>query len=133
MQMNQLQFNQFGHFNQFNAGFQPPFQEGRPSLYSNPIPPVAGYAPNMPPPNVSKEGADEVDLSLFASIASTMSSNATLNFTKRRKLEDGTKGKIAELLSRTTEEKSGGAFANVAGRSFRPIVGRATPMTFPKC
>ncbi len=127
--MPQLQLHQLGQFNSFNAGFNPRFQDGRPSLYSNPIPPVTAY---MPPPNVSKEGGDEVDLSVFASIASSMSQGPTTSFAKRQKLEDG-KGKIAELLSRTTEEKSGGAFANVAGRSFRPIVGRATAMTFPKC
>lgn len=129
--MHQLQFNQMGQFNPFSAAMQPCLQEGRPSLYSNPIPPVAGY---MPPQNVYKEGAEDVDLSIFASIASSMShDHQRSSFSKRQKLEDGTKGKIAELLSRTSEEKSGGAFANVAGRSFRPIVGRATPMTFPKC
>ncbi len=185
--MHQVPFNQMGQFNQFNTAPQPCVQEGRPSLYSNPIPPVMGYMPPpnvfkegymgymqppnvfkegymgymppqnvskegymgympspnvskegymgyMPPPNVSKEGADDVDLSIFASIASSMShEHPKSSLFKRQKLEDGTKGKIAELLSRTSEEKSGGAFANVAGRSFRPIVGRATPMTFPKC
>ena len=126
--MHQLQFNQF---NQFNPGFQPQMLNGKPSLYSNPIPPLLGY---MPPPNVSKEGADEVDLSIFASIASSMSHHdKASSSSKRQKFEDGARGKIAELLSRTSEEKSGGAFATVAGRSFRPILGRATPMTFPKC
>jgi hypothetical protein len=127
--LHQFQLDQFHPYHAFNTGFQPHFQDGRPSLYSNAIPPVSQC---MPPPNVSKEGGEDVDLSVFASIASSMPHGSTSSFAKRQKLEDG-KGKIAELLSRTTEEKSGGAFANVAGRSFRPIVGRATPMTFPKC
>ncbi len=127
--VNQFQFDQYNQFNQFSNGFQPRFQDGRPSLYSNAIPHVSGC---MPPPNVAKEGGEDVDLSVFASIASSMSHGPTSSFSKRQKIEEG-KGKIAELLSRTTEEKSGGAFANVAGRSFRPIVGRATAMTLPKC
>ena len=131
--MHQLHFNQFNQFNQFNpgyfSGFQPQMQQNqnsKPSLYSNPIPPILGY---MPPPNVSKEGVEEVDLSIFASIASSMSNDKISGSSKRQKIEDGTRGKIAELLHRTSEEKCGGAFASVAGRSFRPIMERATPMT----
>jgi hypothetical protein len=128
-EVNPFQFDQYSHFNQISNGFHQRFQDGRPSLYSNAIPHVSGC---MPPPNVAKEGGEDVDLSIFASIASSMSQGSASSFSKRQKIEEG-KGKIAELLSRTTEEKSGGAFATVAGRSFRPIMGRATSMTFPKC
>jgi hypothetical protein len=129
-----LQYNQYTNFNQFNTSFQSHLQESRPTLYSDAIPPVVGY---MPLSKGSKEGAEAADLSIFANIASSLPQDPTYSFSKRRRVEMkneiGAKGKIAELLSRTTEEKSGGAFATVAGRSFRPILGRATPMTFPKC
>jgi len=131
--VHQLRFNQCNQFNQFNpaffSGFQPQTQQnqnGKPSPYSNPIPPIFGCMQQLP--IACEEGANEIDPSLF-SVASSMSHDKAFGSSKRQKIEDGTRGKIAELLHRTSEEKCGGAFASVAGRSFRPIVERATQMT----
>jgi hypothetical protein len=123
--MNQLLFDLF---NPFNAVSQSNFQDGSPSPYSHSIPCVPESMPN---PHVSEERGELVELARIASIASSIPQVSTYSSPKRQKFEVGI-GKIANLLSRTTQDTSGSAFANVAGRSVRPIVGRTAALTASK-